>query len=647
MDETIDSTQNQFERQAQNSNPDTSSVSASVADPPKAVLSPPRPGTSPVVSTPPPARHSPDMSVGDKRANDALFENINDPISTRGQQSSTEGETTDSEWPKLSTTSMRQAPSSPSSVASGGSYASEGPNSRMLGPTSPAGAGVGSPASNPGAAAVSQQSSHSAYLRTLTSTAAERKRTVAACRALRAQIIRFEEAFVQLHSRPPKGNVDRAPLATTYAQYREWKRAIRADAACRIQALVRGARLRMLMRSTGNPDAVRIVTNKSGRPGYVPDNTDGLAGPPTMERFSMPAGMNTEGLDEAMNQKRSQPMFGSGTLETETQQPPRTRLSRSTGSPHGQPDDIENGVEVVIGTNSAGAQATPGGGWTATTTSSLPPIRRSPSPVNSDGQSTRSASPPMMPDVYVGGMSTLTNIENMSMTELTARKRELKQQLKQYDMNFAEQHGRMPVKAEKEPIRRLYENYNALKGRISQLEQQLSGNRQSPQQSQPHDMQASSPNHRRSPSPTMTVSDGSSADESSPASTPPSARSRRGNRVPASTNSDTPDVPGMSSSPPLHGGSGSPGSRGSAGVSSIPSPASTNSSPQETLESLRAEKGSLHQMLRGYEKDFFRMHNRQVASFADIRPVANQYRRYKEIKRAIASIQQQQQGNER
>jgi hypothetical protein len=54
------------------------------------------------------------------------------------------------------------------------------------------------------------------------------------------------------------------------------------------------------------------------------------------------------------------------------------------------------------------------------------------------------------------------------------------------------------------------------------------------------------------------------------------------------------------------------------------------------LTSLKAEKATLHQMLRSYEKDFFKQHKRQVSSFADIRPVASQYRRYKEIKKAIA-----------
>jgi hypothetical protein len=48
-----------------------------------------------------------------------------------------------------------------------------------------------------------------------------------------------------MHGRAPRGFLEeRAPLASTYAQYREYKRAIRVDAACRIQALCRGARAR-------------------------------------------------------------------------------------------------------------------------------------------------------------------------------------------------------------------------------------------------------------------------------------------------------------------------------------------------------------------------------------------------------------------
>ena len=67
-----------------------------------------------------------------------------------------------------------------------------------------------------------------------------------------------------------------------------------------------------------------------------------------------------------------------------------------------------------------------------------------------------------------------------------------------------------------------------------------------------------------------------------------------------------------------------------------------SAAPPQDLAALKAEKQQLHQMLRSYEKDFFREHKRQVSSFADIKPVASQYRRYKEIKKAIATLQQQQ-----
>ena len=56
------------------------------------------------------------------------------------------------------------------------------------------------------------------------------------------------------------------------------------------------------------------------------------------------------------------------------------------------------------------------------------------------------------------------------------------------------------------------------------------------------------------------------------------------------------------------------------------------------LAALRAEQATLHQALRSHERDFFRQHNRQVSSFADIRPKVSQYRRFKEIKRSIAQI---------
>ena len=101
---------------------------------------------------------------------------------------------------------------------------------------------------------------------TIAAGARERRRMVTACRTLRAQIkrceqirplgryvvshglivrvvFRFEEDFISQHGHAPKG-ADRAPLASTYVQYREWKRNIRDHAAIQIQAFYRGSALR-------------------------------------------------------------------------------------------------------------------------------------------------------------------------------------------------------------------------------------------------------------------------------------------------------------------------------------------------------------------------------------------------------------------
>ena len=95
-------------------------------------------------------------------------------------------------------------------------------------------------------------------------TAAERKSTMAACQALRDQIKQFEDAFIQMHGRAPKGAAERAPLASTYMQYREWKRAIRADATCHIQAMYRGVMVRRMLLRSVDPKMAKFVAKQLG-----------------------------------------------------------------------------------------------------------------------------------------------------------------------------------------------------------------------------------------------------------------------------------------------------------------------------------------------------------------------------------------------
>lgn len=231
-------------------------------------------------------------------------------------------------------------------------------------------------------------------------------------------------------------------------------------------------------------------------------------------------------------------------------------------------------------------------------------------------------------NLFFGGV----HINDLTLPELQTRKRELKQQLKQYDMNFARQHGRMPVKAEKEPIRHLYESYNALKARISALEREGSGM----VQGSPMQPSGAPVPYRRSTAVTNSSNASNASDNSSASGEEPAneaAAAYKANKRKEKMHPGSGRGYGDPSSGPTVPGSGSAGS--SVGM------VTPSGAPPNDLAALKAEKQQLHQMLRSYEKDFFRLHNRQVSSFADIRPVASQYRRYKEIKKAIAALQQQ------
>jgi hypothetical protein len=444
---------------------------------------------------------------------------------------------------------------------------------------------------------VGSANSQPAHYRMLTSTAAERKRTVAACRALRSQIQRFEEAFMQMHGRPPKGASERSPLATTYAQYREWKRAIRADAACRIQALFRGARTRWLLLRSSNPRLSRVIMNRAGRPGRTEPKAVGK--PQTenvLKRLSIPMEVGTES-DRGIGLS---PIL----------------LSNSIPSSHpSNPHSIDVGVEVFLKPSPQGGSlavaASPSPTW-----ATLPPriTLRPGGSVDRDNFSSPIAplqhSPP-------GGAPTadmIAEMDAMTLPELQARKRDLKQQLKQYDMDFARQYNRMPVKAEKEPIRHLYENYNTLKSEITKIEQDGTAQLR---QTQPLRLQQPQIDNvaraQRSTSPPLFRSTSGSGPDSSDSDNAAEAAA-------------TMVRPKRKSAPPI------------APPAEV-APSTPTGAPSQDMSALKVEKGKLHQMLRSYEKDFFKEHKRQVSSFADIKPVASQYRRYKEIKKAIAALQ--------
>jgi hypothetical protein len=433
-----------------------------------------------------------------------------------------------------------RAPLSPPSVGTGTSTSEGVPHNRPISSASSVSSSI------TGISGITGGGSQPSHYRMLTSTAAERRRTVAACRALRAQITRFEDAFLQLHGRPPKGAVERSPLATTYAQYREWKRAIRADAACRIQALFRGASTRWMLLRSNDPEISKVVRTRAGRRGFALQND--LAPSPggqnsLLEELSIPAEIG-DNIQESVFSPNANVQGSNQTLVPQWGDQIHRRRSGSNDFNSTAP--IPRPASPVVST----------------------------SPRNSGG-----------------------SLNSLSLPELQALKRDLKQQLKKYDMSFARRHGRMPVKAEKEPIRHLYERYNALKTHIGDMDTEGRRPSSPPSTAVPTNSSSAMLTQQR---PTVSPV-GSDSEEST---------GRRSNNTARRLS------PSPASSPPA----GAP-------------------VPSGDLATLKTEKGRLHQMLRSFERDFFRENQRQVQSFADIRPVASQYRRYKEIKRAIAALQ--------
>jgi len=428
--------------------------------------------------------------------------------------------------------------------------------------------------------------------RALTSTSTDRKRTVAACRALRAQITQFEDAFFQMHGRAPKGAAERAPLASTYMQYREWKRAIRADAACRIQALCRGAHVRLLLSRSDDPAVTRFVMKRRGS---MHPSSSSTSNKP-LNHLRIPLDMGG-GADETVT-------AASGGAAADS-----LRLETRTGQRGGEDDSVE--VFPVPNWRNRQGRGSSGSSQQQQTTSSS-----GSSPTNAPQHSPQRSSSSRR------SSSSLPDVSVMSLAELQQRKRELKQQLKLYDMNFHKQHGRMPEKREKEPIRHLYESYNAYKNQISTIEKG---------EAQPGPGTAAFRGVTDAAAASSTPDNASPTNVTSPSQqhsggggdTSPNQGShyRRSSSGGGTFNTDSID---MNASATTQDDTNTNATSSSAEVAS------------QDLASLKAEKATLHQMLRSYEKDFFKQHKRQVSSFADIRPVAGQYRRYKEIKKAIA-----------
>jgi len=58
------------------------------------------------------------------------------------------------------------------------------------------------------------------------------------------------------------------------------------------------------------------------------------------------------------------------------------------------------------------------------------------------------------------------------------------------------------------------------------------------------------------------------------------------------------------------------------------------------VEDLKKERAQLRTKLDAYQKDFMRLYNRRIKYRNDIKPVQDEFKRYKDLKEDIATMEQ-------
>eukprot|EP00595_Chromulina_sp_UTEXLB2642_P002659 CAMPEP_0196763804 /NCGR_PEP_ID=MMETSP1095-20130614/4815_1 /TAXON_ID=96789 ORGANISM="Chromulina nebulosa, Strain UTEXLB2642" /NCGR_SAMPLE_ID=MMETSP1095 /ASSEMBLY_ACC=CAM_ASM_000446 /LENGTH=485 /DNA_ID=CAMNT_0042117839 /DNA_START=762 /DNA_END=2219 /DNA_ORIENTATION=- len=167
--------------------------------------------------------------------------------------------------------------------------------------------------------------------------------------------------------------------------------------------------------------------------------------------------------------------------------------------------------------------------------------------------------------------------------ELSIQKKEVKKLLKKFDEDFIAVHKRQPKKADKEVMRPMYENYNNIKSKYEELrkviERQL----------------------------------GSIPDELTEDNSQFNNDSDRNIRK-RSVDLDAEAKRSSNENPVI--------------------------AKKRQLLQLSEEKKNLHAYLKSYESDFNKSHGRPVMNEEDIKPVAHEYQRYKELKVMVKNLKE-------
>jgi hypothetical protein len=431
----------------------------------------------------------------------------------------------------------------------------------------------------------------------------ERRRMVTNCKALRAQIVKFEESR---HGQAGK-STDRVSMQEIYTQYRDMKRDIRDSAARDLQRCIRGYLTRCRLNKFARIFNFPIGTLPQG---------DAVAFPAQGVPYDDKRKHNGEGGSISMDIGEGD--FNASFVKTnvdknKSQNFDNTNLGYRDRKELAVNEDHDLGVDMrnIALQSSVGSNLSIDG---------------------RQGEINRSGGTDQLTEMYA------------QYKLLLGKKRDLKKELKSFDETFSLQNGRTPRKTDKEVMRPLYQKYQEVKIELDTLQAHIESKHGlilNPQDDlseseRPYQSTETKSNGASKGSTIVTKNNHEKNDNYS------------GNRDSKFNESrlhieqfDTTEASGASSSFPPSLKSTVP--LKSFEMFSNTMNSSTSNIPQEKsndekLELLLEEKRTLHAYLKTYERDFNRIHGRAVMKHEDIQPVADEYQRYKELKSEVRDM---------
>jgi hypothetical protein len=250
----------------------------------------------------------------------------------------------------------------------------------------------------------------------------------------------------------------------------------------------------------------------------------------------------------------------------------------------------------------------------------------------------------------------------MSIDQLRSEKAAIKKELRKFDRLYVERHGREPGKAEKEPLRPLYQRYKLLKQKLEghgimddddphsppthkQSSSALSSGALVTSTAPPEEKVKSwlKPETKKYGSaPSLSRETEHAPVSSAPITSSASSRQPRSawDAVPSNPPSTAPVVPVLVLAP-SNAGSNAPSAGVSAGKREVVS--SLRQKDDELLRefvSLRSEKRTLQRQLHEYQDEFQKRYGRKVQYRADRFPMEKEYERYKFLRARVQEMEE-------